>query len=394
MLLLLRVDYLDSCDREFKARNLWLDTNALDPLTRASVEAAYEMSEGDRRNMLKYRHLFEEMTCSDEELGDLCQQHQSFSSFTITNYYEDEAGEELPAGRAGQILTGKPNSILFPVGMKRHHIVYALAEKPPIRIDQIELPSEQLTILAYFCRDVRELAESEFLKEGPGTYSQGPPSLTGVETSVSAEEIRSFVTIFRRLYMKSESGCLLNALDVFAKAIPDHPVSAWAKGIADEYKGELTSKPMIPPGVVLPASSSWSRKRLLDIFINTQYSHQPNGRRTRQFQECLELVRGNRAFLEWSFFSELWSTSRRILDAGRMITQFYKHYCRCHGEPGDILDSLHRQSPGIGMKEKKGEKRDRILREKAEELSVMLWQERGQPEGGASQFSWTRRWSS
>jgi hypothetical protein len=382
MLLSLHVRYLDSRDKQFKGRVLWLDTDTLDPVTKAAVEATREIASSSGREMLRYRHLFEEKDCARED-GEA---PDTIASFIIDGYFEDEEGKELSEERMGTIVTGRANSVMFPAGAKQYQIDFALADKPLVDIDKTSLSEQDVKVIAYFCRDVRELAESEFLKEGPGTYSQGPPSLTGVETSVSAEEIRSFVTIFRRLYMKKDRGNLLNALDVFAKAIPEHPVSAWAKGIADEYARELTVSPMVPPGVKRPVPSFWSRKRLLDIFIYTQYSHQPDDRRIKQFQECLELVRGNRAFLEWSFFFELWSTSWRILDAGRTITEFYKHYCRCHGKPKDVLDSLHRQNPGIGLKEKKGEKRDRILLEKAEELSVKMWQDRGQPEGSPTQF--------
>src|SRR5688572_26024005 len=42
MILFWRIRYLDTHDQEFKDRDLWLDTDDLDSLTRAAVEATKE----------------------------------------------------------------------------------------------------------------------------------------------------------------------------------------------------------------------------------------------------------------------------------------------------------------------------------------------------------------
>src|SRR4051812_21386560 len=112
-------------------------------------------------------------------------------------------------------LTGDPDAVLFPAGTEQHIIEYALAERRPIPIYKISLSQDQLKILGYFVRDLRELLASAFYKDGPGeltsTDSRGPT----LQTAVSDEEIRSFVTIFRRLYMENEPANFLKAVAVF-----------------------------------------------------------------------------------------------------------------------------------------------------------------------------------
>jgi hypothetical protein len=60
MLLFWTIRYPDSRDRQFKNRNLWLDTDALDAVTEAAVEATYDSNDSSRRPMLRFRALFRE----------------------------------------------------------------------------------------------------------------------------------------------------------------------------------------------------------------------------------------------------------------------------------------------------------------------------------------------
>src|SRR5438105_1494692 len=103
------------------------------------------------------------------------------------------------------VLTGDPQAVFFAPGTRPHDAEYCLAEKPPIPLEQITLSPDQLNILGYFSRDLRELLTTALFKDGPGSLS-GPWSdgRLHLETAVSDEEIRSFVTIFRRLYMEKE----------------------------------------------------------------------------------------------------------------------------------------------------------------------------------------------
>ena len=157
--------------------------------------------------------------------------------------------------------------------------------EPDIDLDQIRLPGADLNALAYFSRDLRELEASILLVEGPGTISSGPTKVIVVQTSVSEDEIRSFVTIFRRLYMAKEPGNFLKASDAFARAALPHPVGKWVQGVAVEYEETLDSVPDLIP-FAPRGTASFTRKRLIDVFLYTQYAHQGDQRRERQYAEC------------------------------------------------------------------------------------------------------------
>lgn len=374
MLLYWRIQYLDSRDAQFKDRNLWLKTDLLDPATKAAVEATQEIqgyARGSERDMLRYRHLFAEKNLSDDELQSLCVQSGGFSSVMFSlDYIEDENGEELSRKRIGQILTGSPDAEMLPFGAARYDIDYMQADKQPISLSDMSLTEDELMVLGYFTRDLREMEQSAFFREGCGSISGG---LNGPEfqSAVTDEEIRSFAIIFRRLYMQKEPANFLKAVDVFTRLVEDHPIAAWVKSIAEEYKSDLEDKPMLVPFV---GGEAWpfSRKRLIDVLMYTQYAHQPGDRRLRHYEECLAAAHGQKSLLAWLSLSSLRHCSISIWNAGRIMADFYDGYCQCHEMTPNLLDSIHRENPGIGTQEKKEEQKQRVLREKAEELALAI----------------------
>jgi hypothetical protein len=57
-----------------------------------------------------------------------------------------------------------------------------------------------------------------------------------VETAATDDEIRSFVMIFRRLYMAGEKANFVSAADLFAKAVSDNPFAKWVTGVKTSYE--------------------------------------------------------------------------------------------------------------------------------------------------------------
>lgn len=148
MLLFWKVRYLDSADKGFKDRELWLDTDSLDPVTRAAVEATYALKDaGRKRDMLRYRHLFHGKRLTDEEVQVASRKSNGWDIVFIVDYFEDEAGQELTHKGMAVTLTGDPQAILFPPGTKQHEIEYCLAEDRTIDLDQVKLTQDQLNVL-------------------------------------------------------------------------------------------------------------------------------------------------------------------------------------------------------------------------------------------------------
>lgn len=127
-------------------------------------------------------------------------------------------------------------------------------------------------------------------------------------------------------------------------------------------------------------------KRLLDVFLYTQYAHQPDERRQRQFLECLQEVKGRRGFMTWMFLTEIWKCSLDIVRAGRVIAGWFQRYCNQHGITPDVLNSLRNEHAGLGAVEKEEVRKARLFREKAEELATELWKQQGCPERGPMPF--------
>src|SRR5262245_14807889 len=125
MLLFWRIRYLDCRDKQFKNRDLWLNTDTLDPVTKAAVEATYALDDSGRRAMLRFRHLFQEERPDENSLA-------FDGAFCVSGYFEDEASQELSYKRMAVVLTGDQQAVFFPPGTRQHDAEYCLAEKPPI----------------------------------------------------------------------------------------------------------------------------------------------------------------------------------------------------------------------------------------------------------------------
>ncbi len=117
MLLFWRIRYLDSRDKQFKDRDLWLDTGTLDAVSKAAVEANYALHNSDRRAILRYRHLFQEGRPDTKSLA-------CGGGFCVSDYFEDEAGQELTYQRMAVVLTGNPQATFFPPGTRPHDAEY------------------------------------------------------------------------------------------------------------------------------------------------------------------------------------------------------------------------------------------------------------------------------
>src|SRR5438105_3539673 len=114
-----RIRYLDSRDKQFMDRDLWLDTETLEPVTKAAVEATYALNHSGHRAMLRYRHLFREERPEANPLA-------FGGGFCVPDYFEDEAGQELSYKRMAVVLTGDPQAVFFPPGTRPHDAEYCL----------------------------------------------------------------------------------------------------------------------------------------------------------------------------------------------------------------------------------------------------------------------------
>ena len=387
MLLFWRIRYLDTRDKQFKDRDLWLDTCTLDNITKTAVELAYELSElreeKYRREMLRHRHLFCEIR--GESIKDLFIHHDGVNSVFIHDYFEDETGKKLSNKRMATILTGNPDAIMLPPGAKQYDIDYILADKRPIPIDQISLSDEDARCLGYFTRDLREMLASAFYKNGPGTLSRQGGKPFEIKTSVTDEEIRSFITIFRRLYMSKEPANFIEAVKIFEHATQGYRLSNWIKGVKDDYVSKLAREPEFVPchnGGKCP----FTCKRLLDVFLYTQYAHQPDAKRSQQFQDCLTAVGNDKPLLLWLFLTELKNCSLYMRNAGVIIAGFYDRYCQYHKVYPDVLGSVADDHPGIGILEKTESLKIKLIQQKINELATLLWKNDGCPKERFEQY--------
>jgi len=186
----------------------------------------------------------------------------------VSDYFEDEAGRELTPDQTAQILTGNPTARMLPPGAKRHDIDFMLAEHTPIPLAEVSLTPDEIRLLGYFVRDLEEMVSSAFMQEGPGTFTSSG-AIPKVTTAATDDEIRSFVTIFRRLYMTghNDPASFVKIMPIFVKAVGDHPFCKWIAGMAEEYQNRLNTVPEDVRLFAQTGTCKFSTKRLIDVFL-------------------------------------------------------------------------------------------------------------------------------
>lgn len=172
---------------------------------------------------------------------------------------------------------------------------------------------------------------------------------------------------------------------LFDKTLGNNPLGKWVKGCANDYADYLKSTPNTG-FCTTEFSISFTVKRLIDVFLNTQYAHQPCAKRQRQFNECLSQIGGWHNVLTWIFLTEVWSCSLKLASAGRVIADWFRRYCEYHSVAPDVLNSLRFEHQGLGVVEKSEVRKARQFREKVEEIAMQLWIEAGKPIGGPESF--------
>ena len=381
-----RIRYLDSLDKQFKDRDLWLDTAKLDPINKAAIELWNETKDSTReRDVLRFRHLFQKREHSDAEWHELMLSCGKMSGFCLHNYFEDENGNELSPKQMAVNLTGNPDAMMFSSGMRQHDVDYIRAEPHPIPLGHIQIPADSLEILGYFVRDFREMESTAFYREGAGTLKSSTIDDTKLKTAVTDEEIRSFVTIFRRLCITNERADFWKVVKIFNIYASAYPLGRWVKCAGKQYRVDINSVPRNNP-FFGSGTFPLTRKELFEVYFYTQYMHQPNTRREKQFQECLVAVNNRSPLLTWLFLTELWFCGHQMACAGRIIADFYDRYCQCHQISPHVLKSIAVSNPGIGALEKKDEQRWRVFQIKRKELAQSLWIANGRPDGGSEVF--------
>jgi hypothetical protein len=92
-----------------------------------------------------------------------------------------------------QILTGSRTARLVASGAKQQDIDLMFAEPKSIPLAEVSLSRDEARLLGYFVRDLQEMLNSAFMKDGPSTLTTSGvvPTLT---TAVTDDEIRSFIS--------------------------------------------------------------------------------------------------------------------------------------------------------------------------------------------------------
>jgi len=356
-------------------RHLRLHTNSLDTATKYRIEYCMDNRSTRNRNILDFRHLFE----TEEEPSSIGEEERdTIEVFSIPEYFEDENSNRITSTDIARIATGNDKMVAFSGQYKAHDIRYILAKEPPLSakdLDGISLSQDAIDTLSYYVRDATELSDSALITKPPSLVSKGCE--VRVET-IAVEHIRSFVMVFRRLYMTGEKGCYIKACKVFCSNFPNKRSADWIEADKQEYEEFLNQN----AGILERSKPnySFSNKRLVDVFLYTRFAHQPQPSRISQYEKCLAEV-GELARLEWMFYSVTHSISCYYLNAARMIRGVLATYLEHTGQLASVDVSPFANVDGRGTQQTREEENQSRLGVFAIQMGEELWKEAGSPEG-------------
>ena len=379
----MRIDWKVRCfNRKAKVyfdRYLFLDTDSLDAVTRNRVELCIEQKRSHEREILKYRHLFQE-----------CQPPGTDSKFrllservSISDYFEDEEGQEISLTQIVRIREGNDNIVAFPSHYRPHDIDLSMSNNSPLPEDpqnHVNLIQEEIDSLAYFVKDVEELKGNAF-------YST-PPTLTSVGgvysiSTISVEHIVAYMTIFRRLYMQGERGNYNNACTIYARRFLNNRLTAWITAERRLYNKHLAAKTKMK--VVVGGERSVTNKILINTMLTVRFAHQPKDDLRQQYETCLKEA-GDEDRLEFMFFHIVDEAARYYSRAYGFISNELEWYLRVTGRTPTFDFSPYCNQMGRGDQPTAEQLRMQRLQKQAQKLGRELWEEAGCPEGQLERF--------
>ncbi len=369
-------------NRRTKERsNKWLrlDTETLDPILRHKVELCLERHSAFSRSVLCYRNLFQDTIEPHGDRWIADGSHANGRLIAVDDYAEDEESQEIGLTEITRMVTGNPDVLVVPPGMRSHDVeLYYLAKNsplPPNPLDHIHLTQEEVDTLAYFLRDSTELVAEHFYRNPPSLHAQG--GAQWLET-IPVENIRSFVIVFRRMYMDREPGNYLKACEVYTTHFLNKRVTDWVVAEKRLYEHFLGDRASLFPG--LEPRFTFNNKCLIDAFLYTKFIHQPQDRRIRQFHRSLQEV-GNADRMEFACYNAMLEVSRFYARLQWVVSNELPAYLRHTGASPSFECPPFVNEGGRGICLTKEELAAKQLHERAESLGYELWKEDGRPEG-------------
>ncbi len=362
--------------RDFFDRSLEVRTEELAPVDRCVLEYVVQECRESRFVMRRLRHHFREIR--EEDLNSHMWNAENVRPICVPDYFESADGREMTLTAIAREKFDNPNLVSIPSHFQKHDIDLMISENSPPQPDphlKISLNQDEINALSYFVRDAKELKQSAFhIGRGPSLHSTAGQSDYSLR-NFSEEQARSYITIFRRLYMDGEPGNFIRACELYCDRFLNKRITDWVGAEKKEYQSELTA----PYSALFPRSPfPFSTKRLLDVFIYTRYAYQPSKDRTRQYNECLLAV-GNADKLFWFFLTAVREISLYYINVLPYIENEIQWYLKATNLSPSIDCSPLSDNSVDGRRQLVDVNTYDRFQEYASRLAVALWSADQQP---------------
>lgn len=354
-------------------RDLSVDTNSLAPVDKHRLELLVEEERLNAQVFPSWRRVFNEESSKSNE-SEWQDYHGEIHGMCILNYFEDLAGNPLTIQDALRIVTQDPEIRILPHGFRPHDLVLAESDNSPIPEDPLSyfmFTQAEVDAIALFLRDVKELKQSPLYATHPRIHSCG--NSMRLET-ISVDLIRSFMTVFRRLYMTGEPGNFRDACKLYCSRFWNKHLIDW---VAEERRlhDEFLSEPASKLRGMQPAYS-FNNKRLIDVFLYTRFAHQPNATRANQLRRMRKEV-GNDEWLEFMFLSTVKEAAMTYSNVSQYIAFEMDGYWKIGGIRPSVDTNPYCDDGYRGTQLTAEQLAEQRLMTQSEKLGNDLWREAG-----------------
>ncbi len=361
-----------------------VDTNELPPLDQHALEM---LVEAGGLTAEKFRNWRDRFRAHDEHVPIARPTGYSggLHCIAIEDYCEDGDGNGLTIENGIRIVMQNEDLVILPSGTRAHDVALAFTDNSPIPEDPLsyfQFTQSEVNGLALFLRDIKELRQSPFYQRHSTMHSFG--SQLRLET-ISVDLIRSFIVVFRRLYMtgKHDVGNFRDSCDVYCARFWNKRLIDW---VAEERR--LYDEFLHGPAAEFPGTQpvySFSNKRLIDVFLYTRFAHHPDETRTRQLRQMRVEV-GSEDLLEFMFYTAVQHAAMIYCNVSQYIAFEMDGYWKVGGlhPTADVTPFCNGADRGVLLTAEE-EVRDRLMK-RAAKLGEELWKNAGSPSNELPQF--------
>lgn len=320
-----KIRCINRATKEFFDREFWIDLSTLLPADRERFEELSKDSVSPA-SFIQIRSLLK----PGRFPGDMNPGHfDSFRGFTVTDYFEDEAGNPLDMVGLAQILSGQE----YPILLYDVRSVLRLGPTGIARKEQWTV--ESANVMAHFFQLVEVIGSGEWLKSKLSISTPGSQEWINSFQCPDLAHVYAILLPIRQLYAADTA--FNRACKLYLRHVNDDRKCWWVEATKKNFNGYLDSVPR-PLAV-----ESYTVRQLLDLVMygaGLVHSAKSEAVMIQNFKEAV--VRNKREWVVFNFLAYCQQLYAYAAQVYFILRQDYEQWMTVEGcQPSDLVLLSH-----------------------------------------------------